>query len=91
MTETELLEYRKTRIKLNNMTARETRPRCKHPRKKSCTACSNGRCIALNSADFGEKLCPFFRSISDISAQEYEEYKQMYRNVGNRGGNWREI
>ena len=91
MNDNEALSFPTYRIKLESVTARDTRPKCKHPDRKSCPANSNGRCIALNSVDFGKKPCPFFRSIKDMSAQEYEEYKSIYKHAGNRGGKWREV
>lgn len=91
MTDTEILGFPNYPIRLNNASLKDTRPKCKHPDYKSCPANTNRHCIALTNVDFGEKPCPFFRSIKEMSAQEYEEYKARYKSVGNRGGKWRDV
>jgi len=83
MNDNDLLEFPIYRLKLNKKVVQDSHPKCKHPDGKLCPANVTGKCIALSNADFGNKLCPFFKNSEEMSVKDLAEYKRVYR--GKRG------
>lgn len=75
----DLLEFPKYRIKLEKTTIQDSRPKCKHPDGRNCPAYVNRRCIALTDVNFGDKPCPFFKSVKEMSVDDYDTYKARYK------------
>lgn len=45
--------------------------------KKDCAACVNGRCIALENTDFGDKMCPFYMDIKTKNQRIADSYSRL--------------
>jgi hypothetical protein len=56
-----------------------------HCDRKDCAACFDGNCVALTETDFGDRECPFFKTVAQVEAEQ-EAKKERLREQANCEG-----